>query len=111
MYSKNTKEQTQVRTLKNLINTPFKKVIFIIQIVSWFLIIGSPLIGALIGKALMLSTGIIAGIILGVFIAGEILFYVTLAFLGKEVLLLIKDKWKIWLTKFKKKSDSMNKNN
>ncbi|MFW5645329.1 MAG: hypothetical protein ACOCZL_05400 [Bacteroidota bacterium] len=84
----------QKRTLKSLVNTPFKKVMFAIQILSYFLIVGSPAFGALIGKMLELKPGQTAGIILGVFIAGEILFYGSLAFLGKELILLLKERVK-----------------
>lgn len=80
------------RTLKSLVNTPLKRVMFGIQILSYVLIVGSPAIGGLVGKMLELKTGATAGVILGVFIAGEILFYGSLAFLGKELLLLLKDR-------------------
>ena len=79
------------RSFKDLINTPFKKVMFGLQILSYFLIVGSPVIGGIIGKWMQLSTAKTGGLILGVFIAGEILFYGTLLFLGKEVVLLVKD--------------------
>ena len=79
------------RTLKDLVNTPFKKIIFGLQILSYFLIVGSPVIGGIIGKWLKLSTAQTGGLILGVFIVGEILFYGTLLFLGNEVVLLVKD--------------------
>ena len=69
---------------------------FGIQILSYFLILGSPAFGALIGKMLDLKTGQTAGVILGVFIAGEILFYGSLAFLGKELILLLKYRVKKW---------------
>lgn len=93
------------KSLKTIVNTPFKKFIFIFQILSWGLIVGSPFIGTLIGKILDLKTAAIAGIAFAVFIAGEILFYVTLAFLGKELILLIKNKFKIWLAKLKLKNE------
>ncbi len=80
----------QKRTLTSLVNTPFKRIMFGVQILSYILIVGSPLIGGLIGKALQLKTGQIAGTVLGVFIAGEVLFYGSLAFLGKELLLLLR---------------------
>ena len=79
------------RTLKDLVNTPFKKIIFGLQILSYFLIVGSPVIGGIIGRWLLMSTAQTGGLILGVFIVGEILFYGTLLFLGKEVVLLLKD--------------------
>lgn len=88
------------RTIKSLVNTPFKKVMFGIQILSYVLIVGSPLIGAGIGAALGLKAGKTAGVVLGVFIAGEVLFYGSLIFLGKEIVLLVRDKAKGW---FKKK--------
>ncbi|MDC0584457.1 hypothetical protein OAO55_01870 [Bacteroidales bacterium] len=89
------------RTFKSLINTPFKKVMFGLQILSYFLIVGSPVIGGVIGKWLLPSTAKIGGLILGVFIVGEVLFYGTLLFLGKEVVMLVKDRAKTW---FKSKS-------
>jgi hypothetical protein len=88
------------KSFKNLINTPFKKIMFSLQILSYFLIVGSPVIGGFIGNWLQLSTAKTGGLILGIFIAGEILFYGTLLFLGKEVVLLIKERAKKW---FKRK--------
>ncbi len=89
-------DQTQKRTLKSLVNTPFKKFLFGIQILSYVLILASPAIGAIIGNILDLKTGQTAGVILGIFIMGEILFYGSLAFLGKELILLLKDRVKKW---------------
>jgi hypothetical protein len=86
----------QQRTLKSLVNTPLKKAMFGIQILSYILIVGSPLIGGAIGGIFKLKAGQIAGVILGIFIAGEILFYGSLAFLGKELVLLLRDKIKSW---------------
>lgn len=91
------------RTFKDLINTPFKKVMFALQILSYFLIVGSPLIGGVIGKVLQVSAAKTGGIILGVFIVGEVLFYGTLFFLGKEVVLLVKDRAKGWFKRKKEK--------
>jgi cation transport ATPase len=82
----------QKRTIKSLVNTPLKRVMFGIQILSYVLIVGSPAIGGLIGKMLELKTGATAGVIFGIFIAGEILFYGSLAFLGKELILLLKER-------------------
>lgn len=93
-------EEKPVRTIKSLVNTPFKKVMFGVQILSYVLIVGSPVIGGAIGGALGLSAARIGGVILGVFIAGEVLFYGSLIFLGKEIVLLIRDKARGW---FKKK--------
>lgn len=97
------KEQSgdqEPRTLKSVVNTPFKKAMFVVQIISYVLIVGSPFIGGAIGGLLGLKAAKIGGLVLGIFIAGEVLFYGSLAFLGKEVVLLIRDKAKIW---FKKK--------
>jgi len=93
------KEQNQPRTIKSLVNTPFKKVMFGVQILSYVLIVGSPIIGGAIGGALELKAAKTAGVILGVFIAGEVLFYGSLIFLGKELVLLIRDKAKGWFRK------------
>lgn len=79
------------RTLRGLANTPWKRAMLIVQLVSYVLIVGSPLIGAAIGGILGLKASKIGGLILGIFIAGEVLFYGSLAFLGKEVVLLIRD--------------------
>jgi hypothetical protein len=73
---------------------------FVVQIISYILIPGSPLIGGAIGGILGLKTGQIAGLVLGIFIAGEVLFYGSLIFLGKEVVLLVRDRLKSW---FKRK--------
>jgi len=90
------------RTIKSLVNTPFKKVMFGVQILSYVLIVGSPLIGGAIGRVLGLTTAKTAGAILGVFITGEVLFYGSLIFLGKEIVLLVRDKAKGWFKKTKK---------
>jgi hypothetical protein len=90
--------QPQKRTLKSLVNTPLKKIMFGIQVLSYVLIVGSPAIGGFLGNFFGLKTGQTAGVILGVFIAGEILFYGSLAFLGKELLLLLRDRMKTWFS-------------
>jgi len=89
------------RTIKNLANTPFKKAMLGVQVCSYVLIVGSPLIGGVIGRSLGLKAAQTGGVILGVFIAGEVLFYGSLAFLGKEVVLLIRDKMKGWFKRRK----------
>ena len=93
----------QPRTIRNLANTPFKKAMLVVQLISYMLIVGSPVIGGFVGRSLGLKTAQTGGLILGIFIAGEVLFYGSLAFLGKEVVLLIRDKMKGW---FKKKKHS-----
>ena len=99
-------ESTQaVRSLKSVVNTPFKKAMLVVQIISYVLIVGSPFIGGAIGGLLGLKAAKIGGLILGVFIAGEVLFYGSLAFLGKEVVLLIRDKLKMWFKKRKSKKE------
>lgn len=87
------------RTIRDLVSTPFKKAMLVVQITSYVLIVGSPFIGGAIGKALGLKAARTGGVILGIFIAGEILFYGSLAFLGKEVVLLLRDKMKAWFRK------------
>ena len=94
--------QNQPRTIKSLVNTPFKKVMFGVQILSYVLIVGSPVIGGAIGGALGLTAAKIGGVILGVFIAGEVLFYGSLIFLGKEIVLLVRDKARGWFKKKRK---------
>lgn len=96
-------EEQLPRTLKNLVNTPFKKAMFIVQIISYVLIVGSPLIGGAIGGLLGMKAARIGGLVFGIFLAGEVLFYGSLAFLGKEVVLLIRDKLKIWFRKRRRK--------
>ena len=90
----------RARSIRDIVNTPFKKLMFAIQILSYVLIVGSPFIGGVVGRTLGLKTSHTAGLILGIFIAGEVLFYGSLAFLGKEIVLLIRDKLKVW---FKRK--------
>ena len=92
---------TRTRTIRDLASTPFKKAMLVVQLISYVLIVGSPLIGGFIGRSLGLKASGTGGIILGIFIAGEILFYASLAFLGKEIVLLIRDKMKGW---FKRRS-------
>ncbi len=74
---------------------------FVIQIISYVLIVGSPVIGGLIGRMLDMNAAKTGGLIFGVFIAGEILFYGSLAFLGKEVVLLVRDKFKAGFKRLK----------
>ena len=93
-------QRPKTRTLKDLVNTPFKKIMFGVQLISYLLIVGSPAIGAYIGNKLDLDAVKTGATIFGIFIAGEILFYGSLFFLGKELLLIIKSKIKKW---FKKK--------
>ena len=94
---------TRVRTVKDLVNTPFKKAMFVVQILSYVLIVGSPVIGGAIGGLMDLKPARTGALILGILIAGEILFYGSLAFLGKEIVLLLRDKMKRW---FKRKNRS-----
>lgn len=93
---------TKSRTMKDLVNTPFKKAMLVVQIISYVLIVGSPLIGGAIGRFLGLKAGQTGGVILGIFIAGEVLFYASLLFLGKEVVLLIRDRFKAWFKRKKR---------
>jgi len=79
------------KSLRNLVNTPFKKVVFGVQILSYVLILTSPAIGGVLGSMLNLTKAQTAVAILGVFVAGEILFYSSLAFLGKELIVILKD--------------------
>jgi len=89
----------KARTIKDLTNTPFKRAMLVVQVISYVLIVGSPFIGGAVGGLLGLDAKRIGGLILAIFIAGEILFYGSLAFLGKEVVLLIRDKIKLWFKK------------
>jgi hypothetical protein len=95
--------ETSPRTLKSLVNTPFKKTMFVVQVTSYVLIVGSPLIGGAIGRMLGLKAAGKGGLILGIFIAGEVLFYGSLAFLGREVVLLLRDRMKTWFRRRKRK--------
>ena len=97
------KQINRVRTIRDLANTPFKKAMLVVQLISYVLIVGSPLIGGVIGRTLGLKAAHTGGVILGIFIAGEVLFYGSLAFLGKELVLLLRDKMKGW---FKRKKRS-----
>ena len=97
----NTIPDSRERTIRDLVNTPFKKVMFAVQILSYVLIVGSPFIGGGISRLLSLKASRTAGLILAIFIAGEVLFYVSLAFLGKEVVLLLRDKMKRWFKRTK----------
>ena len=96
-----TEQSPPGRTIKDLANTPFKKAMLGVQLISYALIVGSPFIGGAIGRSLGLKTAQTGGVILGIFIAGEVLFYASLAFLGKEVVLLIRDKMKGWFKRRK----------
>ena len=76
--------------LKELVNTPFKKAMLIVQLISYILIPGSPLIGGAISTIFELSKKQTGGLILVIFIVGEALFYFSLFFLGKEVVKLLR---------------------
>jgi hypothetical protein len=93
--------ESRSRTIRDLVSTPFKKAMLVVQILSYVLIVGSPFIGGAIGKILRLKATQTGGVILGIFIAGEVLFYGSLAFLGKEVVLLLRDKMKGWFRRKK----------
>lgn len=84
------------RSIRDLVNTPFKKAMFGVQILSYILIVGSPLIGGAVGGILGLKASRTGGLILGIFIAGEVLFYGSLLFLGKEIVLLVRDRARGW---------------
>ena len=98
-------ETTRVRTIRDLVTTPFKKAMLVVQLISYVLIVGSPLIGGMIGRSLGLKAAQTGGVILGIFIAGEVLFYASLAFLGKELVLLLRDKIKGWFKRRKRKRE------
>jgi hypothetical protein len=90
----NTVAEKKVRTLKDLANTPFKRAMLVVQVLSYVLIVGSPFIGGAVGGLMGLNAKKIGVLILAIFIAGEVLFYGSLLFLGKEVVLLVRDKVK-----------------
>lgn len=98
-------QEVRERTIRDLANTPFKRAMLVVQIISYILIVGSPFIGGLLGRSLGLKTAQTGGLILGIFIAGEVLFYASLAFLGKEIVLLIRDRLKGWFKKRKNKNE------
>ena len=60
--------------LKDLVNTPFKRVMFVVQIVNYMLIAGSPFNGGAIGGLLELTASKTGAIILSIFFTGEVLF-------------------------------------
>ncbi len=96
--------EKQKQTLRGLINTPFKKAMFVVQIISYVLIVGSPLIGGAIGGLLGMKAAKIGGLVLGILLTGKVLFYSSLAFLGKDVYRLIRDRLKLWFKKRGRKS-------
>jgi hypothetical protein len=89
-------QSSRGRSIRDLVSTPFKKAMLAVQVTSYILIVGSPFIGGAIGRTFELKAAQTGGVILGIFIAGEVLFYGSLAFLGKEVALLLRDKMKGW---------------
>ena len=93
-------DEPKARTLKSLANTPLKRAMLFVQVVSYILIVGSPLIGGAVGGLLGLKASKIGGLIFGIFLAGEVLFYGSLAFLGKELVLVLRD---VIRSKFRKK--------
>jgi hypothetical protein len=60
-------------------------------------------IGAALGGAMGLKASKTGGLIFGIFLAGEVLFYGSLVFPGKEVVLLIRDKMKGWMKRRRRK--------
>lgn len=106
MFNKKTKldNTVQTRSFRDLVNTPFKKLMFGIQLLSYLLIVGSPIIGGVISRFLELNTAQTGGVIFGVFLVGEILFYGSLAFLGKEVVMFIRDQVKSFFKRRKRKT-------
>ena len=102
----NMEKSSRVRTIRDLVSTPFKKAMLVVQLISYVLIVGSPFIGGFIGRSLGFKASQTGGLILGIFIAGEVLFYGSLAFLGKEVVLLLRDKMKGWFEGRKRRRDS-----
>lgn len=78
----------------------------IVQLCSYVLIVGSPLIGGAIGGILGMKASRIGALILGIFIAGEVLFYGSLLFLGKEIVLVIRDMLR---SRFKRKKNKSKK--
>jgi hypothetical protein len=67
------------------------------------LIFGSPLIGGAIGVLFNYTKAQSGGIILAVFILGEILFYGSLFFLGKEIVMIVRDGVRFWFQGKKKR--------
>ena len=96
------KNNPRSKTLKDIVNTPFKRAMFIVQLVSYVLIVGSPAIGGAIGAILGMPAKKIGLLILVIFIIGEVLFYGSLIFLGKELVLVVREKAGNW---FKRKRD------
>ena len=96
-------ESPRVRTIKDLANTPFKKAMLVVQLLSYVLIVGSPLIGGAIGRSLELKAAQTGAVILGIFIITTSSFQWSIGLLGKELVLLLRDKMKHW---FKRKKRS-----
>ena len=59
----------KARTIKDLANTPFKRAMLVVQVMSYVLIVGSPFIGGAVGGLLGLDAKRIGGLILAIFIA------------------------------------------
>ncbi len=60
-------------------------------------------IGAALGGAMGLKASKTGRLIFVIFLAGEVLFYGSLVFPGKEVVLLIRDKMKGWMKRRRRK--------
>ncbi len=93
------------KTFKDIVNTPFKRAMFIVQLVSYVLIVGSPAIGGAIGAILGMPAKKIGLLILVIFIIGEVLFYGSLVFLGKELIVIIREKAITWFKRRRGKKD------
>ena len=52
----NTEQAPRTRSIRDIVNSPLKKVMFGIQLLSYVLIVGSPFIGAGVGRFLDLKT-------------------------------------------------------
>lgn len=108
MKEQPTEKNKKTRSFKDLIDTPFKKAMFVVQIISYVLIVGSPVIGGSIGAIMGFSVAKTGAWVLGIFIVGEVLFYGSLIFLGKEVVLLVKDKSMAFFRKLQKRAKKQN---
>ncbi|WP_163132011.1 hypothetical protein [Agarivorans sp. Alg241-V36] len=83
--------------LNKLLNTPWKKLALVGLVCSQLLIFGFLAIAGVIGALIHLSVEQIASLGAGLWVLGEVLFFASIAILGKPVFNILKAQAMAWL--------------
>ncbi|BEU05322.1 hypothetical protein OAG1_41220 [Agarivorans sp. OAG1] len=86
----------QAPQLKELINTPWKKLAFVGLLCSQLLIFGFLAVAGVIGAVISLSAVQIASLGGGLWVLGEVMFFASIAILGKPAFIILKAQAKAW---------------